>query len=37
VLTFPTSSNKPFIRENKGIKQLVMAVAGKEIAYQFIF
>ncbi len=37
VLTYPTSSNKPFIRENKGIKQLVMAVAGKEIAYQFIF
>ncbi len=37
VLTFPTAGNKPFIRESKGVQQLVMAVTGQEVSYQLIF
>ena len=37
VLTFPTAGNQPFIRESKGVQQLVMAVTGKEVSYQLIF
>lgn len=37
VQTFPSETNKPFIRDNNGRKQLVTLVEGKEITYHLIF
>jgi hypothetical protein len=35
--TFPSTAGKAFIRESKGVQQLVMALSGKEISYELIF